>query len=139
MPTFSLLSLIFSVLFSLFLFSFSYALSSLHCGGCGFFFFCCDRFLKEEVGMAGLWVMFGSLVVVGSGVWIVAEVGCWSSEIASVWVRRGHGEIDVSHDDGFGGYWRRSWHGWLVLLGFRWVFIFIFILLIWVFVPVEFW
>ena len=39
MQTYSLLSLIFSVLFSLFLLSFSYALSSLHCGGCGFFFF----------------------------------------------------------------------------------------------------
>ena len=38
-----------------------------HCGGCGFFFFLgCDRYLK------GLWV------VVGSGVWVVAEVSCWS-------------------------------------------------------------
>ena len=37
-----------------------------HCGGCAFFFFFwgCDRCLK------GLWV------VVGSGVWVVAEVGC---------------------------------------------------------------
>ena len=39
-----------------------------------FFFFGCDRFLKEEVGMAevgcGSWLgpMFGSLVMVGSGV-----------------------------------------------------------------------
>ena len=78
-----------------------------------------------EVG-CGLWLglVFGSLVVVWSGVWVVAEVGCWSSEIASVWVRRGHGEIDVGHDDGFGGDWRGSRHGWLVLLGFRWVFIY---------------
>ena len=125
MPTFSLLSLIFSVLFSLFLLSFSYALSSLHCGGCGFFFFSCDRFLKEEVGMAevgcGSWLglVFGSLVVVWFGVWVVAEVGCWSSEIASVWVRRGHGEIGVGHGDGFGGDRCGSPHGWLVLLGFR--------------------
>ena len=36
-----------------------------HCGGCAFFFFGgCDRCLK------GLWV------VVGSGVWVVVEVGC---------------------------------------------------------------
>ena len=69
----------------------------------GFFFFCCDRFLKEEVGMAevgcGSWLglVFGSLVVVWFGVWVVAEVGCWSSEIASIGVRRGHREISVGH------------------------------------------
>ena len=55
--------------------------------------------------------------VVGHG-WVVAKVGCWSSEIANIWVQRGHGEIDVGHDDGFGGDWRGSRHGWLVLLGF---------------------
>ena len=53
----------------------------------------------------------------------VAEVGCWSSEITSVWVRRGHGEIGVGHGDGLGGDRRGSRrgspHGWLVLLGFR--------------------
>ena len=78
-----------------------------------------------EVG-CGSWLglVFGSLVGVWFGVWVVAEVGCWLSEIASVWVWRGHGEIDVGHDDGFGGDWRGSRHGWLVLLGFRWVFIY---------------
>ena len=47
----------------------------------------------------------------------MAEVGCWSSEIASVWVWRGHGEIGVDHSDGFGGDQHGSPHGWLVLLG----------------------
>ena len=75
--------------------------------------------------------------MVGSSVWVVAEVGCWLSKIASVWVWRGHGEIGVGHGDGFGGDRRGSLHGWLVLLGFRWVFFFFF--LIWVFVPVGFW
>ena len=56
--------------------------------------------------------------MVGSGVWVVAEVGCWSSEIASIGVRRGHREIGVSHGDGFGEDRRGSPHGWLVLLGF---------------------
>ena len=50
--------------------------------------------------------------------WVVAKVGCWSSEIASVWVWQGHGEIGVGHGDGFGGDQRGSLHGWLVLLGF---------------------
>ena len=56
----------------------------------------------------------------------MAEVGCWSLEIASVYVQRGHGEIGVGHGDGFGGDRRGSPHGWLVLLGFRWVYLFIF-------------
>ena len=43
-----------------------------------FFFFCCDKCLKEEMGMAK--VGRGSLK---SG---VAEF-CWSLEIVSVWVR----------------------------------------------------
>ena len=47
----------------------------------------------------------------------MAEVGCWSSKITNVWVWRGHGEIGVGHGDGFGGNWRGSPHGWLVLLG----------------------
>ena len=98
------------------------------------FFFCCDRCLKEEVGMAkvgcGLWLgpMFGLLVVVRFGGWVrcfghgwvvaeMAEMGCWSSKITNVWVWRGHGEIGVGHGDGFGGNWRGSPHGWLVLLG----------------------
>ena len=44
-------------------------------------FFCCDRCLKEEVGMAevGRWSWLGPVV----GSWL----GCWSLEIASVWVR----------------------------------------------------
>ena len=53
--------------------------------------FGCDRCLK------GLWVVARSSVwVIGRGWvrclghgWVVAEVGCWSSEIASVWVQRG--------------------------------------------------
>ena len=64
--------------------------------------------------------------MVGSGVWVVVEVSCWLLEIASAWVQRGHGEIGVGHDDGFGGDRRGSPHGWLVLLGFRWVFIYLF-------------
>ena len=64
----------------------------------------------------------------------MAEVGCWSSKIASVWVQRGHGEIGVGHDDGFGGDWRGSPHGWLVLLGFDGFFFFNM-----GFVPVGFW
>ena len=50
--------------------------------------------------------------------WVVAEVGCWSSDIASVQVQQGHGEIGVGHGDGFGGDQRGSPYGWLVLLGF---------------------
>ena len=40
--------------------------------------------------------------------------------------RRGHGEIGGGHGDGFGGDQHGSPHGWLVLLGFRWVFFFFF-------------
>ena len=60
-----------------------------HCGGCGFliFIFCCDRCLKEEVGMAEVgcsWVRcLGRWSWLGRD-WVVAEVGCWSSDIASV-------------------------------------------------------
>ena len=32
----------------------------------------------------------------------------------------------MGHGDGFGGDRRGSPHGWLVLLGFRWVYLFIF-------------
>ena len=77
----------------------------------------CDQCLEEEVGMAkvgcGSWLdpMFGSLIVVGSGVWVMVEVGCWSLETTNVWVLRGHGENDVGHDDGFGGDQRESLHG----------------------------
>ena len=39
------------------------------CGGCGFFFF---FFFVYDRCLKGLWV------VVGSGVWVVAEVSCWS-------------------------------------------------------------
>ena len=49
--------------------------------------------------------------------WVIAEVDCWSSKIASVWVQWRHGEIGVGHDDGFGGDRHGSPHGWLVLLG----------------------
>ena len=70
----------------------------------------------------------------------MAEVGCWSLEIASVYVQRGHGEIGVGHGDGFGGDRHGSPHGWLVLLGSAFpMFFFFFPLLIWVFVPVGFW
>ena len=55
--------------------------------------------------------MIGSGVwVVGRG-WVVAEVGCLSLEIASVWFWRGHGEIGIGHGDGFGGDRRGSPHG----------------------------
>ena len=82
-------------------------------------------------------------VVVGFGVWVVAEMGCWLSEITSVWVQRGHGEIDVGHDDGFGGDWRGSRHGRLVLLGFCFGGILVssgqwWLGFFWVFVPMSF-
>ena len=69
----------------------------------------------------------GPVRCLGHG-WVVAEVGCWSLEIASVYVRRGHGEIGVGHGDGFGGDRRGPPHGWLVLLGsaFPMVFFFFF-------------
>ena len=69
----------------------------------------------------------GPVRCLGHG-WVVAEVGCWLLEIASVYVRRGHGEIGVGHGDGFGGDRRGSPHGWLVLLGsaFPMVFFFFF-------------
>ena len=57
-----------------------------------FYFFVCDQCLEEEVGMAkvdcGSWLdpVFGSLIVVGSSVWVMTEVGCWSLETANVWV-----------------------------------------------------
>ena len=71
--------------------------------------------------------------------WVVAEVGCWSLEIANVWVWRGHGKIGVGHGDGFGGDRRGSPHGWtLVLLGSAFPMVFFFFL-IWVFVLVGFW
>ena len=41
----------------------------------------------------------------------MGEVGCWSLEFASIWVRRGHGEIGVGHGDEFGGDRRGSPHG----------------------------
>ena len=63
--------------------------------------------------------------VVGHG-WVVAEVGCWSLEIASVWVRQGHGEISVGHGDGFGGDRCGSLHGWMVLLGSAFPMVFFF-------------
>ena len=57
----------------------------------------------------------------------MAEVGCWSSEIANVWVRRGHGKIGVGHGDGFGGDLRGSPYGWtLVLLGSTFLMVFFF-------------
>ena len=59
--------------------------------------------------------------------WVVAEVGCWSSKIASVWVRRGHGEISVGHGDGFGGDRCGSLHGWMVLLGSAFPMVFFFL------------
>ena len=58
--------------------------------------------------------------------WVVAEVSCWSSKIASVWVRRGHGEISVGHGDGFGGDRCGSLHGWMVLLGSAFSMVFFF-------------
>ena len=69
----------------------------------------------------------GPVRCLGHG-WVVAKVGCWSLEIASVYVQRGHGEIGVGHGDGFGGDRRGSPHGWLVLLGsaFPMVFFFFF-------------
>ena len=69
----------------------------------------------------------------------MAEVGCWSSKIANVWVWRGHGEIGVGHNDRFGGNWHGSPHGWLVLLGSAFPMGFFFFFLICVFVPVGFW
>ena len=92
--------------------------------------------VRSSVWVAGRgwvrWLGRGWVRCLGRG-WVVAEVGCWSSQIASVWVRRGHGEIGVGHGDGFGGDRRGSPHGWLVLLGsaFPMGIFFIFIL-IWV-------
>ena len=47
----------------------------------------------------------------------------------------------MDHGDGFGGDWRGSPHGWLLLLGsaFSMGFYFLNFFLIWVFVPVGFW
>ena len=76
-----------------------------------FFFFLCDRCLEKEVGIVE--VGCGSWLdpVFGSGVWVMAEVGCWSLETTNVWVLQGHGEIGVGHGDGFGGDQHESLHG----------------------------
>ena len=60
---------------------------------------------------SGVWIVGRGWIMVRFDVWVVGEMGCWSSEFASIWVRRGHGEIGVGHDDEFGGDWRGSPHG----------------------------
>ena len=61
------------------------------------------------------WVVGRGWVRWLGSVWVVAEVGCWSSEITSVWVRRGHGVIGVGLVEIDVGHHMVGWFFWVLL------------------------